>query len=124
MGTVRFDVEQDAYDADVALVRDRLSPDDFDRAWEEGRAMSLYEAVAYATRGRGERRRPTTGWESLTPTETEVVRLIAEGLTNPEIAERMFVARATVKAHLGNVFRKLDVSTRSEMAAEATRREL
>ena len=124
MGTVRFAVEQDGYEADVALARERLSDEDFERAWAEGRAMSLEEAVAYASRGRGERKRPSAGWASLTPTELDVVKLVAEGLTNPQIAERMFVARATVKAHLSNVFRKLGVSSRAELATEVTRRGL
>lgn len=124
MGVVRPPVDQGAYEADVALVRERLSEEDFERAWDEGRAMTLEEAVAYAARGRGERKRPSSGWASLTPTEVEVVKLVAEGLTNPQIAERLFVARATVKAHLSNIFRKLDVSTRSGLAAEATRQGL
>lgn len=122
MGIVRLMADPDLCEADIASVRERLSDDDFERAWEEGRAMALEEAVAYAARGRGERKRPSSGWASLTPTETEVVKLVAEGLTNPQIAERLFVARATVKAHLSNVFRKVGVSTRSELATEATRR--
>lgn len=46
---------------------------------------------------------------------------VAEGLTNKTIAERLFVAPSTVKTHLSNVFTKLDVSTRSELTAEAVR---
>jgi DNA-binding CsgD family transcriptional regulator len=48
--------------------------------------MSLDEAVAYASCGRGERKRPSTGWASLTPSELQVVRLVAEGLSNPRLA--------------------------------------
>jgi DNA-binding CsgD family transcriptional regulator len=59
---------------------------------------------------------------SLTPTEERIVALAAEGLTNPQIAERMFIARGTVKVHLSHVFAKLGVSTRAELAGEATRR--
>jgi DNA-binding CsgD family transcriptional regulator len=124
MGVARFGIEQAAYEADVALARGRLDPEDFGRAWEEGHAMTLEDSVAYATRGRGERKRPSAGWASLTPTEIEVVRLVAEGLTNPQIGERLFVARGTVKAHLASVFRKLGVATRAELATEATRRGL
>ncbi len=83
----------------------------------------MEEAVAYASRARGERKRPSFGWESLTPTERRVVALVCEGLTNPQIAERLFVARGTVKVHLGHIFSKLSVGTRSELAAEATRRD-
>jgi DNA-binding NarL/FixJ family response regulator len=70
----------------------------------------------------GERKRPPRGWESLTPTELQVVKLVAEGLTNPQIGERMFISRGTVKAHLSHVFAKLAISSRAELAAEATRR--
>ena len=80
--------------------------------------------VAYVSRARGERKRPSSGWESLTPTELRIVKLAAEGLTNPQIAERMFITRGTVKVHLSHVFAKLGVSTRSELAAQATKREL
>ncbi len=62
------------------------------------------------------------GWASLTPTERRVVELVAEGLTNPQIAERMFVARGTVKVHVSHIFAKLGLSNRSELAALATRR--
>ncbi len=90
----------------------------------EGAALDLDGAVAYVRRARGTRGRPAAGWRSLTPTELEVVRLVAEGLTNPQIGERLFIARATVKAHLAHVFSKLDVTSRSELASEATRRGL
>ena len=62
------------------------------------------------------------GWASLTPTELQVVDLVAEGLTNPQIAERLFMGRATVKTHLEHVFTKLGVHTRAELAAQAARR--
>ena len=85
----------------------------------EGSEMSLEDALAYASRGRGPRNRPTTGWASLTPTEMEVLRHAAEGLTNPQTAERLFVSRSTVKVHLAHIFAKLGVSTRAELAAVA-----
>ena len=64
----------------------------FDAAWTEGAALSLEEAIAYAQRGHGERKRPSTGWASLTPTELDVVRLVSEGLGNKDIAARLFVS--------------------------------
>jgi len=71
---------------------------------------------------RGARRRPRTGWESLTPTERTVVDLVAEGLTNPQIGERLYVSRRTVQTHLASVFAKLGISSRVQLAAEAARR--
>ena len=71
---------------------------------------------------RGERRRPTHGWDSLTPTEHDIVALIAEGLTNPQIAERMLIETSTVKSHVHHIFTKLGITTRSQLAATASRR--
>jgi DNA-binding CsgD family transcriptional regulator len=74
-------------------------------------------------RGRREARsRPQTGWEALTPTEVEVTRLVAEGLTNPEVGRRMFISPRTVETHLSHVFRKLGVTSRVELASKVARR--
>jgi ATP/maltotriose-dependent transcriptional regulator MalT len=108
----------------IASARDVLGAEMFDKHWNEATDLPLDEMVAYISRARGERKRPSSGWESLTPTEIRIVTLAAEGLTNPQIAERMFIARGTVKVHLSHVFAKLGVSTRSELAAQATKREL
>lgn len=70
---------------------------------------------------RGPRRRPTTGWEALTPTEVKVVRLVTERLTNQEIAQRMFLSRRTVQTHVSHALAKLGVDTRRDLAAEAAR---
>jgi len=93
--------------------------DDFPRIAAEGQRLDGSAAVAYASRARGERRRPSFGWDSLTPMELEVVRLAAAGLTNPAIGERLFISRGTVKTHLLHVFAKLGVRTRAELAAAA-----
>jgi DNA-binding CsgD family transcriptional regulator len=122
IGLVRLPIEQEEYDADVALARAQLGDEAFDTGWVEGTALSTEDAVAYASRARGERKRPSSGWDSLTPTEQRVVALAATGLTNPKIAEQMFISRGTVKVHLAHIFAKLSVSTRAELAAEATRR--
>jgi DNA-binding CsgD family transcriptional regulator len=78
---------------------------------------ALADAVALARRGRGSRRRPSHGWESLTPAELDVVRLAADGLSNPEIGARLFMSRSTVKTHLSHVYAKLGVANRTELAA-------
>jgi DNA-binding CsgD family transcriptional regulator len=91
-------------------------------AWDEGAALTLADAVAYARRSRGPRDRPDAGWSSLTPTEQEVAQLAATGLSNPQIATRLFMARGTVKMHLSNVYLKLGIANRTELArASATR---
>jgi predicted ATPase/DNA-binding CsgD family transcriptional regulator len=79
--------------------------------------LALDDAVAYARRTRGARGRPSSGWASLTPTEEQVVALAVEGLSNPEIGERLFISRGTVKTHLAHVYAKLGVSNRTELAS-------
>lgn len=89
------------------------------------RAIDRAEAGARASglrRGRrGLRRRPSFGWESLTPTELRVVELVAQGLTNRAIGEQMFISARTVETHVGHLFAKLRVSNRAELAATAIR---
>jgi DNA-binding CsgD family transcriptional regulator len=106
----------------VARARDAIGDDTFEVSFADGQTLTMDDAVAYASRARGERKRPSAGWDSLTPTEVDVVRLTAQGLTNPEIGERLFISRGTVKTHLSHVFAKLGIANRSELAAEATRR--
>lgn len=125
VGCVRFPVRQPGYEAELSALREALSDDEsFAAAWSAGASASLDDAVAYAERGRGERKRPLRGWESLSPAELRVVQLVAEGLTNPQIGERLFISPRTVQAHLSHVFAKLAVSSRAELAAQAARREL
>jgi len=121
MGAVRFKVWDAGYEASVALLRDALGEEDFDAAWAEGAAMSTEEAVAYAQRGRGERKRPTSGWGALTPTERDVIRLVSEGLGNNDIATRLFVSPRTVQTHLTHVYTKLGLTSRVQLAQEAAR---
>ena len=71
---------------------------------------------------RGRRKRAQFGWQSLTATELTVSGLVADGLSNPQIGERLFVSRRTVQTHLAHVFTKLDLSSRAQLAAEVTRR--
>ncbi|MGH3292423.1 MAG: helix-turn-helix domain-containing protein, partial [Trebonia sp.] len=60
--------------------------------------------------------RPATGWDSLTETEQTTASLVAEGLTNQQVADRMYVSAHTVAFHLKQVFRKLCIGSRVELA--------
>jgi DNA-binding CsgD family transcriptional regulator len=122
MGARRNPVYQSGHDSLVAAVRDLVSADDFAAAWDEGAALSTQDAIAYARRGRGERKRPASGWASLTPTERDVVRLVGDGLANKDIATRLFMSPRTVASHLTHVYAKLAVTSRVQLAQEATRR--
>jgi DNA-binding CsgD family transcriptional regulator len=88
----------------------------------QGKHLDAEAAIAYARRPRGERKRPSHGWEALTPTELDVARLAADGLTNPAIGERLFISRGTVKTHLEHVYAKVGVRNRPALAAAAARR--
>jgi predicted ATPase/DNA-binding CsgD family transcriptional regulator len=96
----------------------------FTQSWDQGNGLTLDDAVTYATRKGGGRKRPATGWASLTPAEREVVRLVGEGLRNDAIARRLFIAPGTVKVHLSHIFAKLGITTRAELAAQAAAHDL
>jgi DNA-binding CsgD family transcriptional regulator len=121
MGAVRFKVWDAGYEASVTALRDAMGANDFDVAWAEGAALSTEEAIAYAQRGRGERKRPASGWASLTPAERDVVRLVSEGLANNDIATRLFISPRTVQSHLTHVYTKLALTSRVQLAQEAAR---
>jgi len=72
---------------------------------------------------RRSRRRPATGWESLTEAEMDVVRLVTAGMTNRQIAERLYVSPRTIQSHVSHIMRKLGIARRSEIAAETSRRQ-
>ncbi len=101
---------------DAIDMRETLTPRGLKAA-----ALSIEEAIAYAQRGRGERKRPASGWAALTPTERDVVRLVSEGLANNDIATRLFVSHRTVQSHLTHVYTKLGLSSRVQLAQEAAR---
>jgi DNA-binding CsgD family transcriptional regulator len=99
-----------------------------------GRTLALYtelgatwdaRRVRSRLRDLGVRRRlvpiepETNGWAALTTSEVTVARLVAEGLTNREVAERLFVSPHTVNSHLRHVFSKLGITSRVELARVA-----
>jgi DNA-binding CsgD family transcriptional regulator/tetratricopeptide (TPR) repeat protein len=69
-------------------------------------------------------RRARSGWDSLTPTETKIAALVEGGLSNPEIAAKLFLSRRTVATHVSHILKKLDVNSRIDIAREAARRNI
>jgi DNA-binding CsgD family transcriptional regulator len=120
-GYQRFLLHQAYYSATVAELRAALGDAAFTQARDEGAALTLAAAVSYALRGRGERGRPSVGWLSLTPAERDVARLVAEGLPNKEIADRLFISPRTVQTHLTHIYGKLGVTSRVQLAQHAAR---
>jgi predicted ATPase/DNA-binding CsgD family transcriptional regulator len=123
-GIARFPLEADRFDRARSAAQAALDDTEATACWDAGCQLSLAEAVAYARRGRGQRQRPRVGWASLTPVERDVVGLVAQGHTNAEIGQRLFMSVNTVKKHLSRVYAKVDVDGRSDLAAEVARRNL
>jgi DNA-binding CsgD family transcriptional regulator len=120
----RFTLGADRFDRARSSADTALAPSEAKACWDAGWELSLADAVAYARRGRGERQRPRIGWASLTPVERDVVRLVAEGHTNAEIGQRLFMSVNTVKKHLSHVYAKVDVAGRADLAAHVARDDL
>jgi DNA-binding NarL/FixJ family response regulator len=93
-----------------------------DAAWDAARADARLRAYGVRRGAHGPRRRPKAGWDALTETERRVAALLAEGLSNPQIAARMFTSRRTVQFHVSNILAKLGLSSRVELAALIARR--
>ena len=108
----------------LAGVRARLGEAAAAAAWAEGwqlapeAAMAAALAVRGAPSETGEAAAPAHG---LTPRESEILRLLAEGLTNREIGDRLFISPSTAARHVANIFAKLDVDSRAKAAAFAHR---
>jgi non-specific serine/threonine protein kinase len=116
----------------LANVHSRMGEARFNAAWETGRALTSDQAIEQA-RGLGsllehkaDSQSPRTRGDKdetllvpLNERELEVLRLIAEGLSNHEIADRLVIALSTVKWHINNLFGKLGVHSRTQAIAQA-----
>ncbi|HSV37870.1 MAG TPA: response regulator transcription factor, partial [Nocardioidaceae bacterium] len=100
------------------------------QAREALQTFELLEAARYADAANAVLRQlgqkvgpPRAAGQLLTKREDDVLRLLAEGLSNPEISERLFISRKTVEHHVGNILGKLGLRNRAEVAAYAIRQE-
>ncbi len=90
----------------------------WDRLWEQGTALPLDRAVDIA-RGAEPRAAEPKGWEKLSRREREVAGLVAGGLSNRQIAERLFISERTAESHVASILTRLGFSSRSQVAAWA-----
>jgi predicted ATPase/DNA-binding CsgD family transcriptional regulator len=97
----------------LAAARARLKAHAADEAWQKGAALSMQDAVRFAI---GETAEPLRDGSPLSDREKQVARLIADGLTNGEVAERLRIADRTVDAHVEHIRNKLGLRTRAQIA--------
>ncbi len=121
LGLVALPTLRKRTERNLASARTALGEESLERAQQDGARLSLEEAVAYAQRGRAEHADATHGWASLSPVERQIVELASQGLSNPGIAEKLFISRNTVKVYISRAYAKLGVSNRTELALLATR---
>jgi DNA-binding NarL/FixJ family response regulator len=107
-------------------VRSALDEAAFDTAWAEGRAMSFERAIEYALEEltTHDQSRAPSAPAGLTKRELEVLRLVARGMSNQQIATTLVLSEHTVHRHVANVLGKLGVSSRAAAVAEAARLDL
>ena len=91
--------------------------------WGLARLRANLRVVGIRKGPEGPRRRPTHGWDSLTPTEVRIADLVSQGLSNPNIAEQLFLSRRTVQTHVSHLLMKLELRSRVDIATESARRE-
>jgi DNA-binding CsgD family transcriptional regulator len=89
---------------------------------DESRVRRRLRGAGVHRRPTRARSRPTLGWESLTDAELRVVGHVAQGLTNRQIGERLFLSTHTVATHLKHAFEKVGVSSRVELTRMAVTR--
>ncbi|MBV1854785.1 helix-turn-helix transcriptional regulator [Catellatospora tritici] len=94
-----------------------------DAEWDAGRAGARLREAGVRRGVKGRRGRPKHGWAALTETEHRVALMVAEGMSNPEIAAQMFLSRRTVQSHVSSILAKLQISSRVELAVVAAQHE-
>jgi predicted ATPase/DNA-binding CsgD family transcriptional regulator len=111
-----------AFSEGVKRIRRLLGKRAFRVAFRRGSALTQEQAIAYALDGRLEADEVLLEPSPLTRRETEIAELVAEGLSNPEIAKRLVISVRTAQGHVENILRKLGFTSRAMIAAWVTER--
>jgi DNA-binding CsgD family transcriptional regulator/tetratricopeptide (TPR) repeat protein len=134
-GIPLYPLDRVDYEPAVAAARTHLGEQAFADAWAEGRTMTLEQVLATLEQSRVA---PTTSAEAsthsakpaprypagLTSREVEVLRLVAQGLTDAQVAERLVISPRTVNTHLTSIYNKLGVDSRTAAAHFAVEQQL
>lgn len=91
--------------------------------WDVARLQARFRAHGIRRGPHAKHRAARSGWESLTPTESRIAALVADGMSNPQIAAKLFLSRRTVATHVSHILGKLDVRSRIDIAREAALRQ-
>lgn len=111
-------------DRDAARATFSLANDLYDRLganWDKAHLSAQLRQLGIRLGSRATHRKTRTGWDSLTPTETKVAGMVTEGLSNPEIANKLVVSRRTIETHVASILRKLGARSRIDLIREAAR---
>jgi predicted ATPase/DNA-binding CsgD family transcriptional regulator len=110
-------IEQAVFEPHVAAARTGLGSSIFDTVWAEGRAMTPEQALAGQIQAPLQEPSPqppsASPYVLFTQGEVEVLRLVGQGLTDAQVAERLILSPRTINAHLASVYSKLGVNSRT-----------
>ena len=138
VGAIVWLADRADYERDIEAVRAQINPSLFAACWSEGQEMGMEQAVNYALRAEDKlgvisstqsagasstpRRKsaPDVDVPPLTQRERDVLRLVAQGLTNAQVAQRLVLSPNTVSIHLYSIYNKLDVKSRTAASLYAT----
>ena len=124
IGATVWPADRADYESDIVATRKQMAEPAFQEAWSQGQQMAMQEAIRYALDDSGSNGATVENREAasrdtlhgLTPREVQVLRLVARGLTNAEVAEQLVISLNTVNNHLYSIYNKLDVPSRTAAA--------